>query len=176
MTECRFTEEGLLSLNRNNFKRLFQLRGVPHFPCNKAPAELVDILFAHADWLSKFDYNNDKYTDEELKERKFTEDKLQLFNHDNFEKILRLRGRRDPFPCNKTPAELAEMIFLIQEQETDISYYGKSTDSSSSDDASDVDNISVLKGVSNDTPKILNLLSIKKLKVVELRELLKNKI
>ena len=69
LTDLRFSQEELLSLNHDNFKRLFQLRGVPHFPCNKAPAELVNILFAHADSLSKFDDNDDKYTDKELKER-----------------------------------------------------------------------------------------------------------
>ena len=68
-------------------KDFFQLRGVLHFPCNKAPADLVNILFAHADWLSTFDDNDDKYTDKELKERQFTENELQKFNNHNMKKF-----------------------------------------------------------------------------------------
>ena len=94
MTERTFSQEELLSFNRDNFKRLFELRGLPYFPCNKTPAELVKILFAHqyyAFWLTTFDDNDDKYTDKELKERQFTENELQKFNHHSLEKNFRLK-------------------------------------------------------------------------------------
>lgn len=90
-------------------------------------------------------------------------------------KNFRLRGSNEPLPCNKTPAELDEIIFVHQEQATNISDYGKSTDSSLSDGESDEDNNSVPKEVTNNAPEILNLQSMNNLKVVQLKELLRER-
>ena len=115
-----------------------------------------------------FDENDIEYTDEELKNRTFNKIELELMNRNNFERLFMLRGARE-FAAHKGPEYLANIV-LIQQRRREHGYKsGSSLDSRGYSDSSDNDSDE------NNLPNNLSYDELKKLKVVQLKNHLREK-